>query len=122
MITEWFRRLVNKLETADLYEMANISTNRTGLPVTVFCSPKGRAKHECRVKVSNIKGGINEYDVFSISVKDLSIEGYCKLSSDDLETVRWWIHRNRFAILDFWKERLDTLEFLQELKPITKEE
>jgi len=114
--------LVNKLETADLYEMANISPEDTGLPVTVFCSPKGRAKHECRVKVSNIKGGINEHDVFSIVLKDLSVVGHCRLSSDDLESVKWWIERNRYVILDYWKERINTKKFVNGIKPITKEE
>jgi hypothetical protein len=120
MIIEWFKKTLNIVERADLYEMSNIPSKRTGLPVTVFCSPKGAAKHECRVKVSNIAGGVNEHDVFSIDLSDLIVRGHCKLSSDDLEAVKWWIHRNRFVILDFWKERIDTLDFLQSIKPISE--
>lgn len=117
MSNDWFRT-----DTADLYVMANLSPKETGLPVTVFCSPKGRADYDCRVKVSNITGGINEHDVFSVSVNDFSITSYCKLSQDDLQSVKRWIHLNRVAILDYWNGQIDTLEFLNSLKPITAEE
>lgn len=124
MSIQWFRNLINQIsnDQANLYEMANISPTETGLPVTVFCSPRGGAKHECRVKVTNIRGGINEHDVFSIDIKDLSIIGHCKLSSNDLESVKWWIHRNRFVILDYWKHRITTTQFINSIKSITTEE
>lgn len=124
MSIEWFQKMLVRFritERADLFEMANISPEETGLPVTVFCSPKGGAKHECRVKVSNIPGGTNEHDVFSIDLKDLEVRGHCKLSSDELESVKWWIHRNRFIILDYWKNRVTTTVFVNSLKPLHEE-
>lgn len=124
MSIQWFRNLINRVSNskADLYEMANISPLETGLPVTVFCSPQGGAKHECRVKVANIRGGINEHDTFSIDLKDLAVRGHCKLSSDELDSVKWWIHRNRFVILDYWKYRITTTQFINSIEPITAEE
>ena len=104
-----------------LYEMANLTKPITGIEPVVFCSPKGGAKHECRVKVSNTIGKVTDSDLFSVVLKDLSIVGDCKLTSDQLESVKWWIHRNRFAILDYWKDKTDTLQFLLAVKKITED-
>src|SRR5580658_7509882 len=40
----------------DLYEMANLFPEDTGLPVTVWVSPRGRARHAARVKVCRVPG------------------------------------------------------------------
>jgi len=104
-----------------LYEMANLNKEITGIEPVVFCSPKGGAKHECRVKVSNILGRATDSDLFSVALHDLSIIGECKLTADQLESVKWWIHRNRFAILDYWKDKTNTLQFLLAVKKLTED-
>lgn len=105
-----------------LYEMANLTKSITGIDPIIFCSPKGGAKHECRVKVSNVIGKMTADDIFSIDLKDLAITGFCKLSADQLESVRWWVHQNRFTILDYWKERTDTRDFMNAVKSINLKE
>jgi hypothetical protein len=35
----------------DLYEMANLFPRTTGLPMTVWVSPRGRARHDARIKM-----------------------------------------------------------------------
>ena len=110
--------ITDVLESADLYEMANLDSETTGLPMYIFCSPKGNAKHECRIKVCNTAGKMNEDDVFSIDVHSYEIRGHCRLNSDDLERVKWWIHYNRFTLLDYWKERINTKTFLNSVKNI----
>lgn len=95
-----------------MYLTSVLSKNTTGIDPVIFCSQKGGAKHECRVKVSNILGKLSATDVFTIELKDLSVVGHCKLTDNQLESAKWWIHKNRFAILDYWKERIDTGEFL----------
>jgi hypothetical protein len=104
--------------SADLYEMANLDSETTGLPMYIFCSPRGNAKHECRIKVCNTKGKMNEDDTFSIDVHTLEIRGECRLSADDLERVKWWIHYNKFDLLDFWKGKINTKKFLNSVKNI----
>lgn len=101
-----------------LYEMANLTKDITGIEPIVFCSPKGGAKHECRVKVSNTLGKISDNDIFSIVVKDLSIIGDCKLSTEQLNAVKWWIYKNRFTILDYWEEKINTRDFVNRIKSI----
>ncbi len=100
------------MRAGGLYEMANLTSDLTGVDPVVFCSPKGDAPHECRVKVSNVIGKMTASDVFSIAVNDLSVTGHCKLSTDQLESVKWWIHKNRFAILDYWKSKTNSLQFM----------
>ena len=43
-------------ETDDLFEMANLSPALTGLPMIVWISERGRARHDARVKVSLVHG------------------------------------------------------------------
>ncbi len=43
-------------ETEDLFEMANLSPALTGLPMIVWISERGRARHDARVKVSLVHG------------------------------------------------------------------
>lgn len=121
MSTDDIRKLIDIVGSQDdLYEMANLTQSITGITPVIFCSPKGDAKHECRVKVSNVIGKMTASDTFSVELKDLSINGHCKLSSDDLESVKWWIYKNKFAILDYWKEKTDTRQFLNNVKSISE--
>src|SRR5690348_5606048 len=43
-------------EASDLYEMANLFPEDTGLPMTVWVSPRGRARHTARMKVCRVPG------------------------------------------------------------------
>jgi hypothetical protein len=44
------------LETDDLFEMANLFPCTTGLPMTVWVSPRGNARHDVRIKVNLTHG------------------------------------------------------------------
>lgn len=46
----------------DLFEMAGLYRRTTGLPVTVWVSPRGHARHDVRVKVSTIPGDRMDID------------------------------------------------------------
>ena len=43
-------------ETEDLFEMANLYPDTTGLPMTVWISPRGNARQDIRVKVNMTHG------------------------------------------------------------------
>ncbi len=89
------RKLIDIIPDNDLlYEMANLTKSITGIIPVIFCSPKGDAKHECRVTVSNIIGKMTAADTFTIELKTLDIIGHCKLTSEHLDSVKWWIHKN----------------------------
>jgi len=43
-------------ETEDLFEMANLYPDTTALPMTVWISPRGNARHDVLVKVNTTHG------------------------------------------------------------------
>ena len=43
-------------EAEDLFEMANLFPSTTGLPMTVWVSPRGNARHDVQVKVNMTHG------------------------------------------------------------------
>ena len=45
------RSVPTEVETEDLFEMANLFPVTTGLPMTVWVSPRGSASHDERIKV-----------------------------------------------------------------------
>ena len=44
------------VDTDDLFEMANLFPRTTGLPMTVWVSPRGNARHDVRIKVNMTHG------------------------------------------------------------------
>jgi hypothetical protein len=105
-------------EVDDLYEMANLFPRTTGLPVVVWVSPRGRARHEVRIKVSLTPGrmDIGHTAVVGIRPGPRLIEG--KLAPADLELVSQWIRVNEAALIDFWNETIDSVELGGRLRKI----
>jgi len=54
------------LEADNLFEMANLFRRTTGLPMTVWVSPGGNARHDVRVKVNLTYG--NQMNAGNIAV------------------------------------------------------
>ncbi len=102
----------------DLYEMANLFPRTTGLPMAVWVSPRGRARHDARIKVSLTPGRIDigHTAVVGIRPSPRLIEG--KLAPADLELVSQWIRENEDALIDFWNETIDSVELGARLKKI----
>lgn len=98
----------------DLYEMANLFPRTTGLPMTVWVSPRGGARQDARVKVSTRPGDhitLEELAVFGVRPTPALIEG--SLAAPDFEAVARWIELNSEAIIGYWDGSLDTLELVQ---------
>jgi len=102
----------------DLYEMANLFPRTTGLPMTVWVSPRGRARHVARIRVSLSPGrmDIGNTAVVGIRPRPRLIEG--NLSSAELELVSQWIKLNEAALMDFWNETIDSVELGGRLQKI----
>ncbi len=105
-------------EVDDLYEMANLFPRTTGLKLTVWVSPRGRARHGARIKVSLTPGrmDIGHTAVVGIRPSPRLIEG--NLAPADLELVSQWIRLNEAALMDFWNETIDSVELGGRLKKI----
>jgi hypothetical protein len=83
-----------KQEEDDQYEMANLFPRTTGLPLTVWVSPRGRARHAARIKVSLTP------------------------SPADFALVSRWISLNEEALIEFWNEAIDSVELGGRLRKI----
>jgi hypothetical protein len=105
-------------EADDLYEMANLFPRTTGLPMTIWVNPRGRARHAARIKVSTSPGrmDIGQAAVVGIRPTPRLIEG--DLRTADLRLVSRWITLNEEALIDFWNETIDSVELGGRLKKI----
>jgi hypothetical protein len=73
-----------------LFEMANISPKRTGLPFVVWISPKAGAQHDVRVKVSN-GPKVNSTELVSVAIRpDVRVVGGGKMTAHDLALLKKW--------------------------------
>jgi hypothetical protein len=108
---------VNERDADELFEMANLFPRTTGLPMTVWVSPRGKARHDVRVKVNMTHGdqmNIANTAVVGVRPAPHLIAGH--LSPDDQRVVFEWISLNTAAIAEYWDGRIDTIELGQSLK------
>jgi len=103
----------------DLYEMANLYPRDTGLPMTIWVSPKGRARHDVRVKICTTPGDrmdISNTAVVGVRPQPHVIEG--KLPRRDFGLVAQWINLNADAVVAYWEGTLSTVEFAGKIQKI----
>ncbi len=119
-------RFVNAPEAmtaVETYEMANLFPRDTGLPMTVWVSPRGRARHDARVKVCMTPG--DRMDASNTAV--VAIRPRARLVSGTLATpiftlVAGWIALNEDALLGYWDGVLSTVELVTRLKSVPGKE
>jgi hypothetical protein len=106
-------------EEVDLFEMANLYPRDTGLPMTVWVSPKGRARHDARVKVCRTHGNrMDADDVATVSIRPEPELMHGPLPTADLKPVQAWIRLNATALIGYWEGDLSTVEFVRALKTL----
>ena len=109
----------NAIESDELFEMANLYPRSTGLPMTVWVSPRGSARHDVRIKVNMTHGNqmtVDNTAVVAIRPVPHLIAG--RLSMDDERAVFDWIALNATAIIGYWDGDIDTVQLSQLLRPL----
>jgi hypothetical protein len=104
------------LTAEEQYEMTNLSPRMTGLPMVVWVSPRGRARHDVRIKVSAVHGSrlvLDDMAVVALRPEPALIAG--RLDGSDLTLVREWSRRNEAVLVDYWEGSIDTGELLERL-------
>ena len=104
-------------ESDELFEMANLFPRTTGLPMTVWVSPRGNARHDVRVKVNMTQGdqmNIANTAVVGVRPTPHVIAGH--LPPDDQRAVFEWVSLNTVELVEYWDGRIDTVELGQLLR------
>ena len=106
-------------EPEDLFEMANLYPSTTGLPMTVWVSPRGNAHHELRVRVNVTHGNqIDIADTAVVAVRPTPCVIAGQLSPAGAQAVFRWISLNTDALVAYWEGQIDTARLCQMLKPL----
>jgi hypothetical protein len=108
---------VREPESDELFEMANLFPRTTGLPMTVWVSPRGNARHDVRVKVNMTHG--NQVTISNpalVRVRPTLQVIMGQLSSNDEQAVFEWVSLNADALVEYWEGRIDTIQLGQTLK------
>jgi len=106
-------------ETDELYEMANLYPRTTGLPMTIWVIPRGKARHDVRIKVNMTHGNqMNIDNTATVAVRPSPRVVAGQLPADDERAVANWVTLNAEAILAYWNGDIDTLELVQTPKPL----
>jgi hypothetical protein len=104
-------------DSDDIFFMTNLSPRMTGLPMAVWVSPRGNARHDVRIKVNMTHGNRMTFDDTAIvAVRPAPRVVAGRLSSEDRRVVADWIRLNYDAIVAYWNAQLDTGQFLERLK------
>src|ERR1700676_4956838 len=99
--------------------MANLYPHTTGLPMTVWVSRRGNARHDVRIKVNMIHG--NQMDVDNTAVVAVRPSPHVvvgRLSTEDERAVFNWITMNAAAIVAYREGAIDTVQLAQMLKSL----
>jgi hypothetical protein len=105
------------LEADDLFGMANLFPRTTGLPMTVWVSPRGRARNDVRIKVNLGPGNqMNAADTAVVGLRPAPHLIAGQLSPGDQQAAFEWITLNSGALAEFWEGRVDTIQLGQLLK------
>jgi hypothetical protein len=108
-------------DTEDIFFMTNLSPRMTGLPMSVWVSPRGNARHDVRIKVNMTHGNhmtIDNTAVVAVRPMPRVLSG--RLNPGDQRAVSDWIRLNYDAIIAYWDAQLDTGEFIERLKILPK--
>ena len=104
----------------DFFLMANLRPATTGLPMVVWVSERGLARHDARIKVSTVHGPRVQYaNMATVAVRPTPRLVAGQLSTADLRAVSEWIRLNESALLAYWDSQIDTAELIQRLRPLS---
>jgi hypothetical protein len=101
------------------YEMANLYPRETGLPMTVWAGPRGRARHDARIKVCRTHGDkMDPSNLAVVAIRPVPRVVHGPLAQSDFAPVAEWITLNEAALLGYWSGTLGTVEFAASLRRI----
>lgn len=118
-MNQYIKTLIDDyFDNQSLFEMANLSTDETDLPVVVWISIKSDENHKIpRIKFSNTESSKMSTDILvPISISDtpviLSKNTVLNISNKKLNKVKQWIIKNKEALLRVWNGEITPTQFV----------
>lgn len=99
----------------DPYLMANLSPRSTGLPLTVWVSPRGHAQHDARITVSLTPGRMDLDAIAVVAIRPEARALTPGLTGEQFAAIARWIGLNEAALLDYWQDAIDAAELIARL-------
>jgi hypothetical protein len=103
----------------DTFEMANLYPRDTGLPMTIWVGPRGRARTAARIKVCLTPGDRTDAGntaIVALRPEPRLVRG--TLSPCDFALVARWIAANTAALVGYWDGTLSTVEFVTRMRRV----
>ena len=111
---------VEQEDADDLFEMANLYPRETGLPMTVWVSLRGNARHDVRVKVNMAHGNqMNIANTAIVGVRPTPRVIAGRLAPADAQAVFQWVALNIDALVAYWEGQIGTIELAAALRPVS---
>lgn len=97
------------IDDLDLFGMANVRPNKTGLKMVIYISPRNNSKHGPRIKVSQQYGDKVNSDFFSITISDQPeiIGKTGNIKSEDVQKAINFVVLNKDVLLQLWYDKID---------------
>ena len=97
----------------ELYEMANVFPDDSGLSMTVWVRPRSNERHGPRIKVCTVPGPrMLPHDTVTVTLsRPIRVIPAGGLAARDLHDVFEWIRLNEAAITAHWEGRISAIEF-----------
>jgi hypothetical protein len=118
---QWRWGRMKETETlAEDWAKVMLLPQRTGLPMTVWITPRDGLRRDVPVKVSRTRGGRGLWpEAISVAVRPAPrVIPPGQLSAADLRFVSDWIALNRDVIVDYWDDKIDVYEALPRLQKL----
>ena len=103
----------------DLFEIANLYPTTTGLPMTVWVSPRGNARHDVQIKVNMVHG--NQMSIANtavVAVRPVPRLVAGQLSPTDMQAVSDWVQLNEAPLVSYWDGTIDTATLIGRLQRV----
>jgi hypothetical protein len=104
----------------DIFEMANLEYDLTGLAVYIYVSGKGNTKHGPRLKVSKIYGKMSK-SLFPITISDkpkVIGDDIGDIKSKDIKKIIEWVKLNKELLLAFWNGEINIKDFVNSIQKV----
>jgi hypothetical protein len=95
------------------YDMANLRPARTGLPLVVFVSQRGGARHDVRIKLARA-AKVRPSEMVTVAVRPAPHVIRGNLSAGEFDQVRRWIELNERVLIDYWNGAIEYTEDMLE--------